>query len=65
VTFSLPLRQIINGVADSFVHVIEQYLTYPVNARVQDAFAESLMRIIVEEGKKVLKDQKITIFAQI
>ncbi|MDD2436215.1 MAG: iron-containing alcohol dehydrogenase [Massilibacteroides sp.] len=57
VTYSLPLRQVINGVVDSFVHVIEQYLTYPVNSRVQDAFSESLMRIIVEEGKKVLKDK--------
>ncbi|MDD4515184.1 iron-containing alcohol dehydrogenase [Massilibacteroides sp.] len=57
VTLSLPLRQVINGVVDSFVHVIEQYLTYPVNARVQDAFSESLMRIIKEEGKKVLKNQ--------
>lgn len=56
VTYSLPMRQVANGVVDSFMHVIEQYLTYPVNARVQDAFAESLMRIIREEGLKVLKD---------
>lgn len=55
VTYSLPKRQVINGVVDSFMHVIEQYLTYPVNALVQDAFAESLMRIIKEEGLKVLK----------
>lgn len=58
VTYSLPLRQVANGVVDSFIHVIEQYLTYPVNARVQDAFAESLMRIIREEGLKVLKQPK-------
>lgn len=58
VTYSLPLRQVLNGVVDSFVHVIEQYLTYPVNARVQDAFAESLMRIIKEEGEKVRKKPK-------
>lgn len=58
VTYSLPLRQVINGVVDSFVHVVEQYLTYPVNARVQDVFAEGLMRVIVEEGQKVLKDKK-------
>lgn len=58
VTYSLPMRQVINGVVDSFIHVIEQYLTYPVNAKVQDAFAESLMRIIKEEGLKVLKHPK-------
>ncbi|MDR1938143.1 MAG: iron-containing alcohol dehydrogenase [Tannerellaceae bacterium] len=56
VTCSLPARQVANGVVDSFIHVIEQYLTYPVNAKVQDAFAESLMRIIREEGRKVLKE---------
>lgn len=54
VTYSLPARQVANGVVDSFIHVVEQYLTYPVNAKVQDAFAEGLMRVIYEEGIKVL-----------
>jgi NADP-dependent alcohol dehydrogenase len=56
VTYSLPACQVANGVVDSFIHVVEQYLTYPIHAKVQDAFAESLMRIIHEEGLKVLKD---------
>lgn len=51
---SLPKRQIANGVADAFVHVIEQYLTYPVNAKLQDRFAESIMLTLIEEGPKVL-----------
>ncbi len=55
VTYSVPLQQVANGVVDSFVHVVEQYLTYPVNARVQDAFAEGLMKIIVEEGSRVME----------
>jgi NADP-dependent alcohol dehydrogenase len=55
-TYSLPAHQVANGVVDSFIHVIEQYLTYSVHAKVQDTFAESLMRIIREEGLKVLKD---------
>lgn len=42
-----------NGVADAFVHVMEQYLTYPVNAKVQDTFAESLLKILISEGKAV------------
>lgn len=54
VTYSLPARQVANGVVDSFIHVVEQYLTYPVNAKVQDAFSEGLMRVIHEEGLKVL-----------
>ena len=54
VTYSLPERQVANGVVDSFIHVVEQYLTYPVNAKVQDYFAEGLMKTIVEEGRKGL-----------
>lgn len=56
VTYSLPARQVANGVVDSFIHVVEQYLTYPVNAKVQDAFAEGLMKVIYEEGLQVLND---------
>ncbi|HOK52414.1 MAG TPA: iron-containing alcohol dehydrogenase, partial [Bacteroidales bacterium] len=42
--FTLPDTQISNGVVDAFVHVMEQYLTYPVGAGVQDGFSESLLR---------------------
>ncbi len=55
-TFSLPARQIGNGVVDSFVHVVEQYATYPVNAKVQDRFAEGLLLNLVEDGQKALTD---------
>lgn len=55
-TLTLPERQVMNGVADAFVHVMEQYLTYPVNAKVQDAFAESLLKILIEEGAAVKAD---------
>jgi NADP-dependent alcohol dehydrogenase len=53
-TFSLPPRQISNGIGDAFCHVIEQYLTYPANAAVQDRLAESILRVLVEEGPKTL-----------
>ena len=55
-TLTLPERQVMNGVADAFVHVMEQYLTYPVNAKVQDGFAESLLKILIEEGAAVKAD---------
>ena len=55
-TLTLPERQVMNGVADAFVHVMEQYLTYPVNAKVQDAFAEGLLKILIEEGIAVKND---------
>jgi len=57
-TYTLPPRQIANGVADAFVHIIEQYLTYPVAARVQDGFAETLLRTLIELGPKALDAPK-------
>lgn len=50
---SLPKNQVANGVVDAFVHVIEQYLTYPVNAPIQDRFAEAVLLTLIEEGPKV------------
>ena len=55
-TFSLPGRQIANGVVDAFVHVMEQYMTYPVNAPLQDRFAESILITLIEEGPKALQN---------
>jgi len=55
-TFTLPPRQVANGVVDAFVHVVEQYLTYPANAKVQDRFAEGLLLTLIEEGPKALRE---------
>lgn len=54
-TLSLPMRQVVNGVVDSFVHVVEQYLTRCEDARVQDRFAESLLQTLLEIGPEILK----------
>jgi NADP-dependent alcohol dehydrogenase len=53
---SLPTRQLTNGVVDAFVHVMEQYLTYPVQGKVQDRFAEGLLQTLIEEGPKLFAD---------
>lgn len=58
VTYTLPPRQIANGVVDAFVHTTEQYLTYPVAAPVQDGFAETLLRTLIELGPKALETPK-------
>jgi NADP-dependent alcohol dehydrogenase len=55
-TFTLPVRQIGNGVVDAYAHVMEQYLTYPVNAPLQDRFAEGILQTLIEEGPKALAD---------
>ncbi len=53
-TFSLPPRQVANGVVDAFAHTLEQYLTYPANGPVQDRFAEGILLTLIEVGPKTL-----------
>lgn len=55
-TFSLPTKQIANGIVDTFVHVTEQYLTYPINAAIQDRFAEGILLTLIEEAPKVFAE---------
>lgn len=50
VTFTLPKIQVANGVVDAFVHTTEQYLTFPVDARLQDRMAEGILQSLIEIG---------------
>ena len=56
VVASLPKRQLENGVVDAFTHVMEQYLTYPHDALLQDRFAESILQTLIEIGPDVVKN---------
>ncbi|MBK0369387.1 iron-containing alcohol dehydrogenase [Flavobacterium agrisoli] len=56
VIVSLPKRQIQNGVVDAYTHVLEQYLTYPHNALLQDRFAEGILQTLVEVGPEVVEN---------
>ncbi|NHO33480.1 iron-containing alcohol dehydrogenase [Acetobacter fallax] len=55
-TFTLPPWQIANGIVDAFVHVLEQYLTYPADAPVQDRFAEGLLHVLLEVADTTLAE---------
>jgi NADP-dependent alcohol dehydrogenase len=55
-TLSLPPRQVSNGIADAFVHVLEQYLTYPVGGVLSDRLAEALLITLKEQGPLALND---------
>jgi NADP-dependent alcohol dehydrogenase len=55
-TLTLPERQVSNGVVDAFIHITEQYLTFPVNAPVQDRFAEGLLQTLIELGPRALSE---------
>ncbi|WGQ11420.1 iron-containing alcohol dehydrogenase [Pedobacter gandavensis] len=52
---SIPKRQLVNGVTDAFTHVLEQYMTYPAGAHLQDRFAESILQTLIEVGPKVIE----------
>lgn len=47
-TYSLSTQQIANGIADAFVHITEQYLTFPGQGMVQERFAEGLLQTLIE-----------------
>lgn len=53
-TYSLPAKQLQNGIADAFVHVTEQYLTYPAQAPLQDRQAEAILATLVEQAPAIL-----------
>ncbi len=51
---SIPKRQLANGITDAFTHVLEQYMTYPTKAFLQDRFAESIMQTLIEIAPRVM-----------
>ncbi|KAF4530204.1 hypothetical protein B566_EDAN018362 [Ephemera danica] len=55
--FSLPEKQVANGIVDAFIHVMEQYLTFPINSPLQNRMAESVLLTLIEEGPKVLANR--------
>lgn len=52
---SIPQRQLANGIADAFTHVLEQYMTYPTGALLQERFAESILQTLVEVAPAIQK----------
>jgi NADP-dependent alcohol dehydrogenase len=53
---SLPKRQLQNGVVDAFTHVLEQYITYPHDALLQDRIAEGILQTLIEIGPDVVEN---------
>jgi len=55
-TYTLPPKQVANGIIDTFIHVTEQYVTYPVDARFQDRTAEGILQTLIEIGNKTMDE---------
>ncbi len=58
VTYSLPKNQLANGIIDAFIHTTEQYLTYPSNSPIQDRYAESILKTLIEIAPQVLNSEE-------
>lgn len=58
VTYSLPVRQTINGIVDTFVHTMEFNCTYDVNSPLQDIWAMGILRTLIQEAPKVLANSE-------
>lgn len=56
ITFTLPKIQVANGVVDAFVHTTEQYITFPVDAKIQDRIAEGILQTLIEIGKTTVAE---------
>ena len=52
-TFSLPMRQVENGIVDTFAHVMEQYMCAIGSAPLTERMAEAVLKTLVEEAPKV------------
>ena len=58
VTYSLPSYQIACGLADTFVHVMEQYMTTPGQSRLMDRWAEGILLTLIEIAPQIKANQK-------
>lgn len=58
VTYSLPKRQLANGIVDTFVHVMEQYYTTSENVEIQDRFSEGILQTLLVVGPRVMADEQ-------
>lgn len=56
VVHSIPKRQLANGIVDAYTHVMEQYMTYPIGADLQDRIAESILKTLIETAPKIIAD---------
>jgi NADP-dependent alcohol dehydrogenase len=55
-TYSLPAKQVANGIVDTFIHTVEQYVTFPVEGKFQERTAEGILQTLIEIGNKTIEN---------
>lgn len=58
--YSLPKRQLSNGLIDSFVHILEQYLGFDDKSYVSERFSEGLLRNIIDLSSTISSANNIS-----
>ncbi len=56
ITFTVPSKQIANGIVDAFIHTTEQYITFPVDAKIQDRWSEGILQTLIEIGETCIDE---------
>jgi NADP-dependent alcohol dehydrogenase len=58
-TYTLPIKQVRNGIVDAYMHILEQYLTYPAGGIVQDRQAEGLLLALIDCAPKAMQTDSV------
>ena len=53
--YSLPPKQVVNGILDTYIHTMEQYLTCDNKAMVMDRWAEGILLTLIELAPKLME----------
>lgn len=53
---TVPPRQVANGIADAYMHTLEQYLTVPTTNYLQEYEAEAVLKTLIKIAPGVIKD---------
>ncbi|MGG3433377.1 iron-containing alcohol dehydrogenase [Heyndrickxia coagulans] len=55
-TFTVPRNQTVYGISDTLSHVFEQYFSHTTEIPLQTGFAETIMKTVIENARKVLQN---------
>lgn len=55
-THSLPAYQVACGIADTFVHVVEQYLCFADESPLMDRWAEGILLTLIEQAERIRRE---------
>jgi len=55
-TFTVPKNHTVYGIVDIMAHVFEQYFSHTTNSPIQDRFAESIMKTVIESAEPVINN---------